>query len=146
MVHSRYSSGVSAAREPRWDLEAASVLPPTTASIGVARHDLQPLLQGRFDREQQDVARLLVSELVTNAILYTEAPVSFSASVSPVRLRVEVGDVSRTLPALRSPDGRTGGWGLRLVNQLASRWGAEPSGDGKQVWFELDRVPPAETA
>jgi hypothetical protein len=39
---------------------------------------------------------------------------------------------------------RAGGWGLRIVELLAHRWGVEGHGDRARVWFELDR-PAAET-
>ena len=51
---------------------------------------------------------------------------------------VEVFDADLRLPRIRSA-GETdeGGRGLYLVDQLATRWGARPTSDGKAVWFEL---------
>ncbi|MFD0902034.1 ATP-binding SpoIIE family protein phosphatase [Actinomadura sediminis] len=51
---------------------------------------------------------------------------------------VEVFDTDMRLPRIRSA-GETdeGGRGLYLVDQLATRWGARPTSDGKAVWFEL---------
>ncbi|MDL4772681.1 MULTISPECIES: ATP-binding SpoIIE family protein phosphatase [Thermomonosporaceae] len=55
---------------------------------------------------------------------------------------VEVFDSDMRLPRIRSA-GETdeGGRGLYLVDQLASRWGARPTADGKAVWFELPLAP-----
>ncbi|MFC9976219.1 SpoIIE family protein phosphatase [Spirillospora sp. NPDC127200] len=55
---------------------------------------------------------------------------------------VEVFDTDMRLPRIRSA-GETdeGGRGLYLVDQLASRWGARPTADGKAVWFELPLTP-----
>lgn len=55
---------------------------------------------------------------------------------------VEVFDSDMRLPRIRSA-GETdeGGRGLYLVDQLATRWGARPTADGKAVWFELPLTP-----
>ena len=59
----------------------------------------------------------------------------------PTTIRVAVYDTDPRLPAHRVPDQeRPGGRGLHLLDQLASRWGAEPTDGGKVVWFELDRT------
>jgi anti-sigma regulatory factor (Ser/Thr protein kinase) len=57
-------------------------------------------------------------------------------------LWVEVFDSDLRLPRIRSA-GETdeGGRGLYLVDQLATRWGARPTSDGKAVWFELPLEP-----
>jgi anti-sigma regulatory factor (Ser/Thr protein kinase) len=131
---------------PLRDLLRTSELPPVAASVRAARHELLPLLEGVFTADERDVAALLVSELVANAILHADAPISFTASLTPECLRVEVCDASTTLPRVREPDADSqGGWGLCVVSDLASRWGAEPTDDGKRVWFELDRLPTPET-
>ena len=56
-------------------------------------------------------------------------------------MRVEVHDDNPALPTLGPADDEAAesGRGLRLVDALATRWGAEPCpSDGKDVWFELD--------
>jgi hypothetical protein len=89
-----------------------------------------------------DPAALLVSELVTNAVVHARTPVDVvvvrmdAGDRGPVR--VEVRDLSDTTPrpaplSLDSLSGR----GLTLVAALASRWGVEPDAEGKRVWFEL---------
>lgn len=87
-----------------------------------------------------EVARLLVSELATNAVRYSgcesyELVIDLGAD----GLRVDVADGNPArVPALGTPDD-AGGRGLRLVEALASRWGVDRgAGDAaKHVWFEL---------
>lgn len=95
-------------------------------------------------RPVTDDAELLVSEVVTNAVLHggvNYAPVSVSRTRSAIR--VEVIDPGRMFPAepaevdLSTP----GGLGLGIVDSLSSRWGVDPSESGKVVWFELDLPP-----
>ena len=71
---------------------------------------------------------LLVSELVTNAVVHASAAPRIEAQLGPDTVRVAVYDDDPTLPARRLPDvERPGGRGLHLLDRLATRWGAEPS-------------------
>jgi len=82
------------------------------------------------------VVRLLTSELVHNAVVHGPAhgAITVSTRSSRTAIRVLVTDDGPDPPRL-AVDGP--GWGLRLVNALASRWGVEPAGAGKTVWFEV---------
>lgn len=85
-----------------------------------------------------DRAALLVSELVTNAILHGRGRPQVTIDLSPEVVRVSVGDDSPTLP--RRPEiatDSTSGRGLAMVEAFADAWGVEPDGEGKRVWFEL---------
>jgi len=90
-------------------------------------------------------ARLLVSELVTNSVRHGPSAagetVGMNVSVERNRLRVEVADRSPTGARPRTP-GHNGGYGLTIVAQLASRWGAGREGDLNVTWFELDLPSP----
>jgi len=106
-----------------------------------ARAALTEWLNGRVIGGVIENARLLVSELVTNCLQHgqmaAEAPVRVSAYVADGVLRLEVenpgrhGSVKR-----RTPDPYGGGYGLNLLELLATRWGVKRV-DGTQVWFEL---------
>lgn len=86
-----------------------------------------------------DVVELLVSELVTNAILHAGTEVTLKLSYDEGVLRVEVRD---TLPGMGVRRGHYGtaatiGRGLELIEVLATEWGVEAGTRGKTVWFTL---------
>lgn len=90
--------------------------------------------------ELVDTAQLLVSEVVTNALVHAGTPIDFHAFVGEAGLRVEVSDGSTQAPSPRRYAGMAGtGRGLRLLQQLGDSWGTVPHPAGKTVWFELDR-------
>jgi PAS domain S-box-containing protein len=85
-----------------------------------------------------DVAELLVSELVTNALRYGRGPIGLRLLRDGENVVCEVADGLTTVPRLRAvQNGDEGGRGLQLVDQLAGRWGARSMPHGKIVWFEL---------
>lgn len=87
-----------------------------------------------------DDAELLVSEVVTNAVLHggvVGAPISIESTSDGVRIEV-VDPGSMFVPTTKAGDLLTpGGLGLGIVESLASRWGITPTYEGKVVWFEL---------
>jgi two-component sensor histidine kinase len=88
-----------------------------------------------LDSERLDSAVLLISELVTNAVLHGSGEIRLTIDVHGDDARFAVADEGGGTPAVRETPGPEGGWGLRLVGQLASRWGVlEPR---TQVWFEI---------
>jgi signal transduction histidine kinase len=90
------------------------------------------------------VAALLVTELVTNAVLHTRSGPEVTARLAGPRLRVEVADDNPSPPVRQQHGPRAGtGRGMILVSELASAWGTEPAGKGTVVWFELESGSPA---
>ena len=97
-------------------------------------------------RPQRETLLLLVSEVVTNAVMHShadaEAPILLTASIEADHVHVEVTDAGAgfTPPSFqtsRPPQRMTiGGYGLYVVNHAASRWGVDHEG-GTRVWFEL---------
>lgn len=83
-----------------------------------------------------DRARLLVSELVSNAVRYGGAPVTLAVDcVGAEGVLVAVSDGSRDFPILRQVQARAeGGRGVHLVDSLSAEWGVEfdPRPDGRQ--------------
>jgi anti-sigma regulatory factor (Ser/Thr protein kinase) len=91
-----------------------------------------------FDEASPD-AELLVSELVTNAVLHARSATRVTIERDDTRVRISVCDDSPARPRLRDygPDAVTGR-GLVIVDRLARRWGVDPSDAGKCVWFEIE--------
>ncbi|MFJ9725527.1 ATP-binding protein [Streptomyces sp. NPDC101209] len=88
-----------------------------------------------------DLAALLVSELVTNALRHATGPIGVRLvrpAALPGVLLVEVSDPLPDLPRERvaRPEDESGR-GLQLVAHSSRRWGTRPGGAGKTVWFEL---------
>ncbi|CAM5429549.1 ATP-binding protein [Streptomyces pharetrae] len=109
-------------------------------AVPEARRALRELLRHWGSPGRSDVAELLTSELVTNALVHTDDEAILTATVGPRGLRVEVRDFVARRPRLRVPaaDDGTNGRGLLLVQSLAAAWGVRPHAVGKSVWFELD--------
>lgn len=94
-----------------------------------------------------DTAALLVTELAGNAVEHVGGGGDTSAAFTVVlarrgrRLRIEVSDTGRPLPAGPAPSvpgpSATAGRGLFLVEALSFRWGTSPAAGGKAVWCEL---------
>jgi anti-sigma regulatory factor (Ser/Thr protein kinase) len=85
-----------------------------------------------------DEVELLVSELVTNAVVHVGGTVLVTVTASDHELTVAVGDTSVHTPAPEDASvWDTNGRGLSIVESLADRWGVDPSGPGKSVWFSL---------
>jgi anti-sigma regulatory factor (Ser/Thr protein kinase) len=121
-------------------LETTSRLPPVLASAANARHIVRDVLvHAGVDRWAViDTAMLLVSELVTNAVVHARTPVEVRIAVGDDVVRVEARDGSTSPPRrVRVGAGATHGRGLALIEQLATTWGSITEADGKTVWFEL---------
>lgn len=113
-------------------------LQPHPASVGAARRFVRHVLVSAGRDDLVEDAELLVSEVVTNAVVHAGTAVELTASVSGNSLYVEVRDGSSHLPGLRNYTAMAGtGRGLRLLEQLVDRWGVRPEDDGKTLWFEL---------
>lgn len=125
----------------RLDLRRDTAAPATARA---AVESWYPELAG--GRARLDTVLLLVSELVTNAVMHSrapiEAPVLLTAEVVDGSVRVAVTDAGdgftpASYEAFRPPQRMTvGGYGLYVVDQAATRWGVDGAG-GVRVWFEL---------
>lgn len=106
-----------------------------------ARGTVTRWLNGLVPHHVRDDARLLVSELVTNALhagLASDTPLWISGRLTHGVLWLQVGNPGRAgAIGQRDPAPRTdGGSGLQLVEMVAARWGVNRSADTR-VWFEL---------
>ena len=101
-------------------------------------------LRHRLEPDLLDDLQLLVTELVTNSVRHGSpgaAGVGVVVELSEAAVRVEVTDAGGGFaPGPREDLGDlASGWGLYLVDRLATEWGTEPAGDGTCVWLELAR-------
>src|SRR5258708_5139065 len=120
------------------------VLPSNARAPGIARKELARFARGveLVDRDY-DAVRLLVSELVTNAVRHAGArgreKIGVCVQSSDATIRIEVRDhgIGFELPQPAPDPGADGGYGLLIVDRLCSRWGIEHD-DESLVWCELD--------
>jgi anti-sigma regulatory factor (Ser/Thr protein kinase) len=100
--------------------------------------------------EEADTVLLVVSELVTNALVHTDGQVRLDLTLSNHRLRVAVTDSSPRTPVKPTSIGweATGGRGILLVEAMSAEWGTLPVSGGKQVWADvvLELAPATERA
>jgi anti-sigma regulatory factor (Ser/Thr protein kinase) len=117
-------------------------LPGSPESAGIARRAVAWFAGGHLSEEQHKDTALLVSEVVTNALLHgmVGAPLELRADRGGGRLRVEVTNTGPGIaPEPRATDSTPeGGYGLFLVERLATRWGLVRHLGMTRVWFELE--------
>ncbi|WP_110239820.1 ATP-binding protein [Nocardioides gilvus] len=128
-------------------------LEPAPSSVARARRWIIEACEDLGRTDLIECAELGVSELVTNAILHGEAPVSIRVRGTVHHPRIEIFDASRRPPVLpREPasyisldevdeaDLATSGRGLAMVAMSSIAWGASIERGGKVVWFEPARA------
>lgn len=118
-------------------------LTPAPVSVGVARSQVEAVCRRHGFGMLCDTATLLVSELVTNAIMHGAGEVTLSVACTDRDLSVGVSDESPVTPSVdhNPPVDRAGGRGLFLVEKLASAWSYTVYPGGKTVWFCLAVTP-----
>ncbi len=126
---------------------AAARLSPEPPSAARARRFVEETLARWQCEDLLDTVKLLVSELVGNAVAYARSDVEVAVKLLPDRLRIEVADESADWLRRRTAAGdAVSGRGIDVVEALAESWGVAPRRGGKAVWFELPRpAAPAET-
>ena len=126
-------------------LEASQRFDQDAQSARAARRFVSQALTGWDDEggDLSDTVTLLVSELVTNAVVHAGSEVEVMVQLTATAARVEVTDASADAVAPRdAATDEDSGRGLALVGALARRWGIRPApGGGKTVWFEVERAP-----
>ncbi|MEU9043532.1 MULTISPECIES: ATP-binding protein [unclassified Kitasatospora] len=116
-------------------------LPSRPESGPVARRLVLSVLESWDLHPYLEAGELLTSELVANAVRHAAGrTIGLHVSRKPGWLRVEVRDSSRALPCMILAEPRPvneRGRGLKIVDDLSDRWGADLLPRGKGVWFEL---------
>lgn len=117
-----------------------TTLTPDPSSVGEARRWVGDLLT-RWDLAAAiDDLRLVVSELVSNAVLHARTAVDVALSVGEGVIELAVRDRNPRTPRPRVADrglDATGGRGLLLVQELSDDWGVSERMDSKEVWFRV---------
>jgi two-component sensor histidine kinase len=128
-------------------MEAVSISTPTSevllalpARPDAARQARRELLARGLDEDVSHTVTLLTTELIGNALRHSGMQpdsdrIVFFGRMAPDLVHIEVGDSGDGF----SPDEIRPGFGMRLMDKLASRWGCERSAQGFRVWFEVDR-------
>jgi serine phosphatase RsbU (regulator of sigma subunit) len=113
------------------------LLAPLPETVSRARRLIRQSLEGWGLSTLADMAELLATELITNAIRYAARPIELRL-LRTRTLVCEIRDDDLYLPVLRqAADLDEDGRGLFLVSRLARRWGVSRTTHGKVVWFEL---------
>lgn len=114
-----------------------------TASAAEARRFVTATLEEWGRDNLVDVAVLLVGELVANVVLHAGTRFEVLIRLGDKRLRIEVRDGDVRMPVRKYYSATsTTGRGLLMVEELSAGWGADPTADGKSVWFELEKEAP----
>ena len=89
----------------------------------------------------EDTALLLATELMSNGVRHAMTALTLEMSYDSGCLRVGVSDRDTHQPVLNwAGQSSAHGWGLHMVDLLATGWGTTIGASGKTVWFEL-RMP-----
>ncbi len=127
------------------DAVAAGIAVDASAeSVAQARRLVAAQLDAWGLAELSDDARLVISELLTNAALHARPPIRMKLARIPAGIRMEVSDGSAEVPLQMRPaaDVMTGrGW--TLVEALCREWGVDPEESGKVVWVTMTTEGPA---
>ena len=108
------------------------------AAPGEARRQVRAAIRAWDVPVDLDVAVLLTSELVTNAIRHEPGEATLTINCSGGQLRVDVYDTGCSLPVLvDAPADAEAGRGLMLVATLSAEWGFYRTPAGKAVYFTL---------
>jgi anti-sigma regulatory factor (Ser/Thr protein kinase) len=113
-------------------------LAPTSDALAAARTLVAEACRAWKQPAVSDVAQLIVTELVGNAVRHAGTPIELTVALRRRYMHVAVRDQSPRLPRLGggSPDA-DGGRGLIVVEALAASWGTTRTDDGKVVWATL---------
>ena len=117
----------------------ATSLAPTRMTPALARDQVERHIPPHLAALRQDAA-LVTTELVTNAVIHGRSVVDLDLYVDDDGICLSVADLGPGVPAIRVPDTTGGGYGLHIVEKLATRWGHQAiHPQGKRVWAELAR-------
>ena len=124
------------------ELTARFDLPLGIEAPAAARRALASMLSGWGFHDEQWVygARVVVTELVNNAVIHGGGCLSLELTAHDGDVTIAAADGSAVVPRRREAD-RTGGRGLMLIEALSTDWGVHDHEGGKRVWVQLPPYP-----
>ncbi|MED7925897.1 ATP-binding protein [Nonomuraea sp. LP-02] len=123
-------------KEASWDL------PAIPEAVAAARRLVREALAVWGLSPLADDLTVVVSEVVTNAIVHAKSAVTLSLHRQGRSVRGEVADHSPVWPTpLPAGPDEEHGRGLAIVAAYSERWGVDPTPDGKIVWFVCEGSP-----
>ena len=132
--------GLTSSRSADRDRSFEVRLEPQPSSVSRARREVRELLERGGRRDLVDAASLLVSEVVTNALLHAGTDMDVTGRLDDDGLVLTVGDGSPHLPSRRHYAATSGtGRGLMMLDALGDDWGVTERPGGKTVWFRLSQ-------
>jgi anti-sigma regulatory factor (Ser/Thr protein kinase) len=128
-------------------VRARSAIPGCARSVPRTRAFVDAVLGP--DHPARETARLLASELVTNAVLHSQSrrpggSITVTIMDAPGGIRVEVADEGSefSVPVVKDDPLALDGRGLLLVQTLADDWGYRRDSGGTTVWFQVAVLEP----
>ena len=115
-------------------------LPRSDRAAADARRFVEEHARDRVSDSAIGRAKMVVSELATNAVVHGDGRITLKLQLEDDSLRIEVIDEgTRNVPAIRASarDDAPGGWGLQIVERLSDRWGV--SEGSTHVWADIPR-------
>jgi anti-sigma regulatory factor (Ser/Thr protein kinase) len=112
-------------------------LHPHPQAVASARRFVVSVVADLLDDARRRDVELLVSEVVTNGVLHAATTMQLVICAEQEHVHVELIDHAAGEPQIRPEAGSEGGFGLRIVSQLATRWGVRHEAGAKAVWFEV---------
>jgi anti-sigma regulatory factor (Ser/Thr protein kinase) len=113
----------------------------TLAATGESPSTARALIRAELgDSDEQAVAaaELMISELVTNAVVHAATSIEIALEWTGATVTVEVRDTDPRCPVVRKPsESAPHGRGLLIVRAIAQDWGIRVREDGKSVWFSV---------
>lgn len=134
-------TGIDVARAGRQTVMLAA----EPRSVAAARTWLAERSRPFVDDERLDELRLVISEVVSNAVRHGAADDEILLAVTPKDgyLCVQCTDGGEGFaprPRAHAPD-ENGGWGFFLIEHFTRRWGLTRENQDTRVWFEFDFAP-----
>ena len=110
------------------------------AAVGLARAFVRQCWSDWGAEDPEDVAPLVVSEMVTNALQHASGPVTLFVARRLDRIVLTVQDGSEAMAEVELPGPlEESGRGMMLVQSLTRAWGEQSVPGGKRVWAEVNQ-------